>query len=426
MINEEKTECHCPICFQNFRGYKPRPGLGKKDKLICARETFKQHILKCLETNKSYKCEMCKEKFSNKQKYEYVSQWNFENEFVWRCHMNEKHNHIDNVQENSLESKIHTNEKDKIYCQFCKKMIAKSDSLDHMRQFHQIEYELSNPNISTENANVPKEFCKQCLNNGKEKCKECGCMKCGGKTPMERLLFCEKCQFYIHFECLPHPIESLEELPGGPDADFFCPSCSDDNLKEILDSQMLDRLKNAATSRQTDEIENDEINSDLKEIDPLDLETQDTILKAEQEITSSITKNTVVMKPNATTYEKDQGYCEICKIMIIPSHYEIGWKEHMKRLHQLEYEIVKSNVSTQNHNYYPLDVSDCNVEVVAPTDLNEDINHVQVFAPIPSKESIETVDYPIDFLLQNSNNTDVGGVVVKQILGDFALEHKFN
>jgi hypothetical protein len=259
--------------------------------------------------------------------------------------MNKVHNHIDNVQEISFESKKHTDEKDKIYCQFCKTMIAKSNSLDHMRQFHQIEYELSNPNISKEKANVPKEFCKQCLNNDKEKCKECGCMKCGGKTPVERLLFCEKCQFYIHFECLPHPIESLEELHRGPDADFFCPSCSDDNLKEILDSQILDRLKNAPTSQQTEEIENDEINSDLKEIDPLYLKTQDTILKAEQDNTSSIAKNTVVIKPNATTYEKDQGYCEICKIMIIPSYFELGWKEHMKRLHQLEYEIVKHLLS---------------------------------------------------------------------------------
>ena len=116
-----------------------------------------------------------------------------------------------------------------------------------------------------------------------------------------------------------------------------------------------------------------EINSDLKEIDPLDLETQDTILKAEQDITSSIAKNTVVIKPNPTTYEKDQGYCEICKIMIVPSFCEIGWKEHMKRLHQLEYEIVEPHVSTLNPNYYPLDVSDCNVEVVAPIDLDEDI-----------------------------------------------------
>ena len=80
-----------------------------------------------------------------------------------------------------------------------------------------------------------------------------------------------------------------------------------------------------------------------------------------------------MIKPNATTYEKDQGYCEICKIMIIPSYCEIGWKEHMKCLHQLEYEIVKPNVSTQNHDYYPLNVSDCKVEVVAPTDLDEDI-----------------------------------------------------
>ena len=48
-----------------------------------------------------------------------------------------------------------------------------------------------------------------------------------------------------------------------------------------------------------------------------------------------------------------------------------------------------------------------------------------MFAPIPSKETIETFDYPIDVLLQNSNNTDVGGVVVEQILGDFTLEHKY-
>jgi hypothetical protein len=48
-----------------------------------------------------------------------------------------------------------------------------------------------------------------------------------------------------------------------------------------------------------------------------------------------------------------------------------------------------------------------------------------VFAPIPSKESIKTFDYPINVLLQNSDNTDIGGVVVEQIFGDFTLEHKF-
>ena len=48
-----------------------------------------------------------------------------------------------------------------------------------------------------------------------------------------------------------------------------------------------------------------------------------------------------------------------------------------------------------------------------------------MFAPIPSKEYIETFDYPINVLLQNSDNTYVGGVVVEQIFGDFTLEHKF-
>ena len=43
--------------------------------------------------------------------------------------------------------------------------------------------------------------------------------------------------------------------------------------------------------------------------------------------------------------------------------------------------------------------------------------------PIPSKESIETFDNPINVLLQNSDNTDVGGVVFEQIFGDFTLEN---
>ena len=47
-----------------------------------------------------------------------------------------------------------------------------------------------------------------------------------------------------------------------------------------------------------------------------------------------------------------------------------------------------------------------------------------MFAPIPAKESIETFDYPIDFLLQNSNNTDVSGVIDEQIQRDFALGNK--
>jgi hypothetical protein len=231
-------------------------------------------------------------------------------------------------------------------------------------------------------------------------------MKCGGKTPVERLLFCEKCQFYIHFECLPHPIESLEELPGGSDTDFFCPSCSDENLKEILDSQMVDVLKNETRSPKLEEMEADEIESNFNEFDPLAPETQDISLKPELDIASS----TVIMEPKKTAYE-GQGYWS-----------GIEWKGPV---HQIEYQVVEPNVSTQNPDYYPLEIDGCNIKVVAPTDLNEDIKPVEAFEPTYSNKFNETFDYPIDFLSENSNNTEVDGVVVKQILEGFAEEHKF-
>ena len=392
IMKEEKLECQCPICYEDFRAsskQRSKPGMGKKPLLSLARSMFKQHLLRCLENNKSFKCEMCKDKFGGKQKYEHVSQWNFENEFQWRAHMNSIHN-VQNI--DMMEPKVHILEKHKSYCQFCNKTVVKSYWKEHMKKLHLIEYELLKL--------VPEEVCKKCLNNDKEKCQECGCMKCGGKTPVERLIFCEKCQFYIHFECLPHPIESLEELPGGSDIDFFCPSCSDENLKEILDSKMLDGLKNETTNPKV-EIEMDKTQSSFNEFDPLTLETQDIILKAEPDIASNPSKNTVMMEPKPTiqvNWEKDQGYCEICRIMVI------GWKGHMKCEHQIEYEVVESNVSTQNPIYYPLDISDYNVKVVAPTDLNEDIKlvvvtptdlkgdikPVEVFEPTYSKEFNET------------------------------------
>ena len=259
------------------------------------------------------------------------------------------------------------------------------------------------------NSHETEDVCKKCLNDDKEHCKECGCMKCGGKTPVERLLFCEKCQFYIHFECLPHPIESLEELPGGSDTDFFCPSCSDENLKEILDSQMLDGLKNETRSPKLEEMEMDKIQSNFNEFDPLALETQDISLKPELDIGSNIVQNTVIMEPKQAAYEKDQDYWS-----------GIEWKGHMKPVHQIEYQVFE-----QNPDYYPSDIKDCNVEVVAPTNLNEDIKPVEVFEPAYSKEFNQNFDYPIDFLAENSNNTEVDGVVVKQISEDFAEEHKF-
>ena len=50
---------------------------------------------------------------------------------------------------------------------------------------------------------------------------------------------------------------------------------------------------------------------------------------------------------------------------------------------------------------------------------------IEVFETTYSKEFNETFDYPIDFLTENSNNTEVNGVVVEQISENFAEEHKF-
>ena len=41
------------------------------------------------------------------------------------------------------------------------------------------------------------------------------------------------CEFVVHFQCLPKPITNLDELPGGRDADFYCPYCKNDEIDII-------------------------------------------------------------------------------------------------------------------------------------------------------------------------------------------------
>ena len=66
------------------------------------------------------------------------------------------------------------------------------------------------------------EPCKRCKGNDDKACKECGCKECGGKTPEDRLIFCEECQYFFHFDCLEEPIETL------PEDDWYCPECRND------------------------------------------------------------------------------------------------------------------------------------------------------------------------------------------------------
>ena len=41
------------------------------------------------------------------------------------------------------------------------------------------------------------EPCKKCKGNDKKLCKECGCMKCGGKTPPEQVILQGPCQPFL-------------------------------------------------------------------------------------------------------------------------------------------------------------------------------------------------------------------------------------
>lgn len=79
--------------------------------------------------------------------------------------------------------------------------------------------------LDQEQNEAEQEPCKKCKSNEKKKCTECGCNKCGGKTPDDRLLFCEECQYFYHFECIENPIESIDELPEG---DWYCDDCRND------------------------------------------------------------------------------------------------------------------------------------------------------------------------------------------------------
>lgn len=54
------------------------------------------------------------------------------------------------------------------------------------------------------------------------------------------LLKLQECEFVTHFQCLPEPITSLDELPGGKDADFYCPHCKNDE-SEIVGAGKLKR-----------------------------------------------------------------------------------------------------------------------------------------------------------------------------------------
>ena len=74
---------------------------------------------------------------------------------------------------------------------------------------------------------------QNCNSQKSKKCTECGCLKCGGKSPYSKMILCKKCDRVTHFDCLP---ESKIEIPEGtlkkakksyyvPNGDWSCPNC---------------------------------------------------------------------------------------------------------------------------------------------------------------------------------------------------------
>jgi len=78
------------------------------------------------------------------------------------------------------------------------------------------------------NTAVPRkhpEKCESCHDNEKKKCKDCGCMKCGGKDEPDQQVMCDECDGSYHLKCL-----KLKALPE--EDEWFCPECK--NPEDII------------------------------------------------------------------------------------------------------------------------------------------------------------------------------------------------
>ncbi|TRY62677.1 hypothetical protein TCAL_02058 [Tigriopus californicus] len=76
----------------------------------------------------------------------------------------------------------------------------------------------------------PKDLvveCKQCNDNPKKKCGECGCKICRGKERPELNLMCDECEYCYHIFCLDPPLETI------PDGDWYCPECKNDESEIV-------------------------------------------------------------------------------------------------------------------------------------------------------------------------------------------------
>ena len=138
-----------------------------------------------------------------------------------------------NVQEKDSKKEIKTDEPSEAKDDEEKENKAETDMSEEERKSkikEEVGEDLLEAIVKEEGADY---FCKKCKNDDKKNCKECGCTECGGKTPEDKIVVCDECEYGIHFYCLEEPIEEL------PEGDWYCPLCRNDPAEIVKAGDMV-------------------------------------------------------------------------------------------------------------------------------------------------------------------------------------------
>lgn len=75
-------------------------------------------------------------------------------------------------------------------------------------------------------------FCQKCKDNKSKKCKDCGCLICGGKNDPSTIIICDECNMGFHTSCL-----NLNKVPEGDE--WYCIKCKNDENEIVKAGEKL-------------------------------------------------------------------------------------------------------------------------------------------------------------------------------------------
>ncbi|RZF35109.1 hypothetical protein LSTR_LSTR009415 [Laodelphax striatellus] len=83
-----------------------------------------------------------------------------------------------------------------------------------------------------------KDFdCSRCKNNPSKKCRQCGCVVCGGKENEDQLILCDECDDSYHLWCVDPPLVAV------PEDDWYCQQCRNDENEIVKAGEKLNFSK---------------------------------------------------------------------------------------------------------------------------------------------------------------------------------------